>query len=236
MIREHFQYRTTIATILADCQEHINAAKDAMIAARTDLEAVIAIDPFFGMTYEPCSAPAGSLVAGRMAHAAKSAGVGPMAAVAGTIAWAGVEAMEEAGAQFGIVDNGGDIALVADRPVRIGLYAGTSPLSGRLAFVLPPQDEILGICTSSATVGPSVSFGTADAVTVFSRDVSLADAWATSLCNTAGSADEDEIFSSQPPEEIMGIFIVHGDRARRWGAVPEIASAKVDTSLITAGW
>jgi len=235
MIREHFQYRTTIATLLAERQEHIEAAKDAMINARTDLEAVITTDPFFGVTYEPCPAPPGSLIAQRMAHAARSAGVGPMAAVAGAIAWAGVEAMKEAGARFGIVDNGGDIALVADRQVRIGLYAGTSPLSGKLAFVLPPQEEILGICTSSATVGPSVSFGTADAVTVFSRDVALADAWATSLCNTVSCGEDDEILSVLNSAELQGVFIIQGDRVCRWGSLPEIAAAAVDTSLITAG-
>ncbi|HDQ08416.1 MAG TPA: UPF0280 family protein [Methanoculleus sp.] len=234
MIREHFQYRTTITTILAERQEYIEAAKDAMISARTEIEAIIATDPFFAVTYEPYPAPAGSLVAGRMADAAKSAGVGPMAAVAGTIAWAGVEAMEEAGAEFGIVDNGGDIAVVADRPVRIGLYAGTSPLSGKLAFLLPPQEEILGICTSSATVGPSVSFGTADAVTVFSRNVSLADAWATALCNIAGTGDTN-IFSRLNPDEVQGVFIVHGEEIHRWGDLPEIAAANVDLSLITAG-
>jgi len=235
MIREHFQYRTTIATILAERQEYIEAAKDAMISARTEIEAIIATDPFFAVTYEPYPAPAGSFVTGRMADAAKSAGVGPMAAVAGTIAWAGVEAMEEAGAQFGIVDNGGDIAVVADRPVRIGLYAGTSPLSGKLAFLLPPQEEILGICTSSATVGPSVSFGTADAVTVFSRNVSLADAWATALCNIAGTGSGN-IFSLLNPDEIRGVFIIHGEKICRWGDLPEIAAANVDLSLITAGY
>jgi len=106
-----------------------------------------------------------------------------MAAVAGAIAWAGVEAMVEAGASFGLVDNGGDIALVSDREVKIGVFAGASPLSGRIAFLLPPQEGILGICTSSATVGPSISFGIADAVTVFSPDVACADAWATAICN-----------------------------------------------------
>ncbi len=234
MIREHFQYRTTIATILAERKEHIEVAKDAMIAARTELEAVIATDPFFAVTYEPYPAPSGSLVARRMARAAESAGVGPMAAVAGTIAWAGVEARVEAGAQFGIVDNGGDIAVIADRPVRIGLYAGTSPLSGKLVFLIPPQEKILGICTSSATVGPSVSFGTADAVTVFARDVSLADAWATSLCNISGTST-DHIFSGLNPDVVQGVFIVHGEQVCRWGVLPEIAAADVDLSLITAG-
>ena len=47
----------------------------------------------------------------------------------------------------------------------------------------PPPVVPLGICTSSATVGPSLSLGSADAATVISKDVALADAVATGLGN-----------------------------------------------------
>ncbi|MDG6256387.1 MAG: UPF0280 family protein [Methanomicrobiaceae archaeon] len=234
MIREHFQYRQTIATLLADDQRHIAAAKEGMIAARQELERFLATDPFFGSTFEPCSPQSSSTVIRRMALAAEPAGVGPMAAVAGTIAWAGVEAMVDAGASFAVVDNGGDIALIADREVRIGIYAGTSPFSNRLAFLVPPQEETLGICTSSATVGPSISFGTADAVTVFSRDVAAADAWATSLCNRFEECRE-EFFAPLQETAIEGVHIIAGDRRCAWGHVPRIVAACVDESLITAG-
>jgi uncharacterized protein len=173
-------------------------------------------------------------VAQRMAVASKPAGVGPMAAVAGTIAWFGVEAMQEAGAAFAVIDNGGDIALIADREVTIGIHAGLSPFSGKLAFRIPPQETILGICTSSATVGPSVSFGTADAVTVFSRNVSLADAWATALCNDFTECS-DAFFQARDLRDVCGICVIAGDLLCRWGRLPEIVRAAVDTSLITAG-
>ncbi len=179
MIRGHFEFRQTIATVLADDPGHIEAAKAGMLAARREVEDQIGRDPFFAATFEPYIPPNAANTPARMARAAAEAGVGPMAAVAGAIAGAGVEAMAAAGASFGLIDNGGDIALVSDRQVTIGIYAGASPLSGRIAFRVPPQDEILGVCTSSATVGPSISFGIADAVTVFSPDVALADAWAT---------------------------------------------------------
>ncbi len=169
-----------------------------------------------------------------MAAAAKKAGVGPMAAVAGTIAWAGVEAMMEAGAAFGVIDNGGDIALVADRPVRVGVHAGSAAISNRVAFVIPPQETILGICTSSATVGPSVSFGIADAVTVFSRDVSLADAWATSVCNRIRLSDQS-VLEDVDPAEVSGIFAILGDAVVRWGTLPPLVDAVVDEGLISAG-
>ena len=157
-----------------------------------------------------------------------------MAAVAGSIAWAGVEAMHNAGAEFAIVDNGGDIALVSDREVTIGLHSGTSSLSDKIAFAVPPQPEILGICTSSATVGPSISLGIADSVTVFSRNVSSADAWATSLCNQANQENE-ELFSSLEGSSIEGVFIIIGQEATFYGTIPRIVAARVNEDLITAG-
>lgn len=233
-MREHFQYRSTIATIVAERRDFIDAAAEAMVAARQEVEAAIDTDPFFGMTLEPIEVPTTSLTVRRMADAAAQAGVGPMAAVAGTIAWAGAEAMQQRGASCGIVDNGGDIALFSDRDIRIGLYAGDAPVSGKYAFVIPPQAEILGICTSSATVGPSISLGTADAVTVIATDVALADAWATALCNRVKPGDE-EVFAALEGSAVEGALVVLGEDVRTWGRFPGLVRAQVDESLITAG-
>ena len=234
MIREHFEFRQTIATILADDPRHIAAARSGMMAARQEVERQIALDPYFSATLEPYTPENPGRAVGRMARAAGEAGVGPMAAVAGAIAWAGVEAMVEAGASFGLIDNGGDIALVSDREVKIGVFAGGSSLSGRIAFLLPPEEEILGICTSSATVGPSISFGIADAVTVFSPDVAAADAWATAICNRI-TADDTSVLDALPGTGIQGVLAIVGDVAIRWGDLPRIVQAKVDERLITAG-
>ena len=236
MIRKHFQYRSTITTILAKQRSEIKAAEEAMIRARQEVEEVISQDDFFKTTFDPYRPPDIDLPEApqRMVSASESAGVGPMAAVAGTIAWAGVEAMQEHGAEFGVIDNGGDIALISDRELFIGIYAGQSELSGNMAFRLPPQERVLGICTSSATVGPSISFGCADAVTVFSHDVSLADAWATSLCNRA-SVCEDTLFSPLENTAVEGAFIIINDEVWGWGQVPEVIEAQVDEGLITAG-
>jgi ApbE superfamily uncharacterized protein (UPF0280 family) len=234
MIRERFFFRETIATILGYETAHIVAAKEGILAARQVLERYIARDPFFLTTFEPYEPDSDETVILRMARAAGKAGVGPMAAVAGAIAWAGVEEMIAHGAAFGVIDNGGDIAMINDRPVRVGVHAGTAPISGRAAFVVPPQDRILGICTSSATVGPSISFGIADAVTVFSHDVALADAWATSVCNQIREQDSS-VLSGIDPAEVNGIFAVLGDHIIQWGALPLLAPAMVDENLISAG-
>lgn len=234
MIRVPFRFRETIATILADDPAHIRAAKAGILAARQELEAYIARDPFFAATFDPYTPDSDDLVIVRMAGATRKACVGPMAAVAGTIAWAGVEAMQQAGASFGVIDNGGDIALLADRPVRIGVHAGTASLSNRIAFVVPAQDQILGICTSSATVGPSISFGIADAVTIFSHDVALADAWATAVCNEIRPGDRS-VLDRIDPSEVSGVFAIMGNEMVQWGDLPPLVGAVVDEQLISAG-
>ena len=234
MIRVPFRFRETIATILADAPTHVAAAKSGILAARQSLEAYIAHDPFFASTFDPYTPDSDDLLIVRMADATRKAGVGPMAAVAGAIAWAGVEAMQEAGAMFGVIDNGGDIAMICDRPVRVGVHAGEAALSDQVAFVVPPQDRILGVCTSSATVGPSISFGIADAVTIFSHDVALADAWATAVCN-AIRPDDRSVLERIDPTEVSGVFAIMGDVTVEWGVLPPLVPAVVDEQLISAG-
>ncbi len=224
MIRHHFELRQTITTILADEQTHIDAAVEGIVRARQAVERCIAGDPFFGATFEPYTPESDDVVVLRMASAAGRAGVGPMAAVAGTIAWSGIEAMKEAGAGCGVIDNGGDIALFSDRELLIGVHAGDSPLSDRLAFAVPPTSEVLGICTSSATVGPSISFGIADAVTVFSHDVALADAWATAVCNEI-RPDDTSVLHRVNPDEVTGIFSVIGEWNYSFGELPPLVRA-----------
>jgi uncharacterized protein len=234
MIRVPFRFRETIATILADDPAHVAAAKSGILAARQELEAYIARDPFFASTFDPYTPDSDDLTIVRMADATRKAGVGPMAAVAGTIAWAGLEAMKDAGATFGVIDNGGDIALLCDRPVRVGIHAGEAALSDHVAFIVSPQDRILGVCTSSATVGPSISFGIADAVTIFSHDVALADAWATAVCN-AIRPDDRSVLDRVDAAEVDGIFAIMGDVTVEWGTLPPLVPAVVDEQLISAG-
>jgi len=234
MIRHHFELRETIATILAEEQAHIDAAVEGIVKARQAVERCIAGDPFFGATFEPYTPESDEPVVVRMASAARKAGVGPMAAVAGAIAWSGIEAVQEAGACYGVIDNGGDIALFSDHELLIGVHAGSSPVSDRVAFAVPPTSEVLGICTSSATVGPSISFGIADAVTVFSRDVALADAWATAICNEI-RPDDTSVLLRVNPEEVTGVFSVIGEWTGSYGVLPPLVRANVKAGLITAG-
>jgi len=232
-LRHHFELRETIATILADKQAVIDAACDGIRQARFEIEKYILRDPFFGSSYEPVAIKNAPAIIIRMGEAARCASVGPMASVAGAVALAGVKTAKERGASFCVIDNGGDIALISDRSVRIGLYAGDSPLSGRYAFLLQPQDEIYGICTSSATVGHSFSFGTADSVTVFSPDPILSDAVATSVCNSLTISDQSCL--DKVDLDIDGIYAVFGEKSIIWGKIPSLVKAEKREDLITAG-
>lgn len=174
---------------LAETDLQVAAATDlsakalaAVRAARADIEAEIAQERRFLTSLEPLPLrPEAPALARAMYRAALTAGVGPMAAVAGAVAEAVGRALLPHSAQV-IVENGGDIFLQTDRPRVIGIYAGPSPLSGRFGLQIPAGSR-LGICTSSATVGPSLSLGKTDAALVICRQAALADAFASTLGN-----------------------------------------------------
>jgi uncharacterized protein len=231
-----YQVKETIVTVIADEAYH-QVCLDAICRTRADLELFIAKDPFFRSTLEPYEpGPDAPAIVRRMCDATASAGVGPMAAVAGTIAETAVDAMARAGARYALVDNGGDIALLNDEIVTVGIYAGQSPIAG-LALEVPPRDRILGICTSSGTVGPSISFGNADAALIISDDVALADAAATALGNRI--TDEKSLATAfdflEKVPEVTGALGIIGDRMATYGKLPKIVKARVDYDKITKG-
>jgi ApbE superfamily uncharacterized protein (UPF0280 family) len=160
----------------------------------------------------------------RMQAAAAATGVGPMAAVAGTMAQLAAEAARAVGAEEAIVENGGDIFLWSDRDVTVALYAGDNPLSGKLAFKVHPERLPLAICSSSSLMGHSLSFGECDLATVVSPDGSLADAAATLACNLVKSPKDVpgvlERVSALPG--IQGVLIIKADKVGVAGGLPEL--------------
>ena len=119
-----------------------------------------------------------------MLNAANLSGTGPMASVAGAIAQEVGSALKKRFAlEEIVVENGGDLYIDVLKPLPVTLYAGDNSLSGKVAIVVESQHCPLGVCTSSAKVGHSHSFGAADAVMVACHDAALADAYATSFCN-----------------------------------------------------
>ncbi len=150
---------------------------------RGDLEQYIERDKDFKRTLTPhLLLPGAPEVVELMASAANKAGVGPMAAVAGAVAELMVKESQEMARNI-IVENGGDICFKTEHPITVGVFAGKSPLSGKLGLRLQAQDSGYGVCTSSATVGHALSFGATDAAIVISQSAALADAAASLLGN-----------------------------------------------------
>ena len=147
-----------------------------------------------------------------MLKASVTAGVGPMASVAGAIAeHVGKDLMKDS--VNVIVENGGDIYLNIKDNVLIGLYAGDSPLTGRIALSIDAKETPIGICTSSGTVGHSLSFGVADAVCIKSKSAALADAVATSVGNLIKKKSDGKkgLERAMSIPGVLGALIVIGD-------------------------
>ena len=147
-----------------------------------------------------------------MLEAAKTAAVGPMASVAGAIA-EHVGRDLKAYSSNVIVENGGDIYLIIKDDISIGIFAGDSPLSGTIALRVAAVDTPLGVCTSSGTVGHSMSFGIADAVCIKSQSATLADAAATSVANLIRKKSDVKkgLDRAMAIKGVLGVLIVTGD-------------------------
>lgn len=188
---------------------------------RRPLEDYIQRDPDFAKALTPYTVlPNAPLIVKAMAEAGRLAGVGPMAAVAGVISELVGKSLAKRSRDV-IVENGGDIFLRTSRIRKVGVFAGDSPLSNRVAIEIRPEQTPLGICTSSGKVGHSLSFGKADAVVVISPSVPLADAVATATGNLVKTINDLEkaLEFASGIEGVTGVLVIKDDRLAVWGSV-----------------
>ncbi len=182
----------TFQVVHKETDLHIQAARDLsyeasrwVIEARGAIESYVALHP--GFLEALCPLPLDQLappIVTDMLKASESAGVGPMAAVAGAVAeYVGLKILDAAPDEEVIVENGGDVFFKVNSPITTAIYAGKSPLSNRVGIRIQASSGPMGVCTSSGTIGHSKSLGTADAVTVVARSTPLADAAATAGAN-----------------------------------------------------
>jgi len=155
-----------------------------------------------------------------MLSKSKICGVGPMASVAGAVSeFVGYDLLDQT--ENLIIENGGDIFLKTKNKLTVSIYAGESALSYKVNIIVKPEDSPLGICTSSATVGPSLSFGKADAVCVISKSATLADAAASAIGNKVKSKKDIKTaldYGIKIPG-VKGIIIICGNDM---GAIGEV--------------
>jgi len=188
---------------------------------RDKLEGYIGQHPTFLTSLEPLpideNAPR---IVKAMAESAVRVGIGPMASVAGAIAeFVGNELL--AFSPEIIVENGGDIYLKSSEKRIVGIYAGKSPLTGKIGLEINGEDTPLGICTSSGTVGHSLSYGKADAAIVLSKSATLADAAATAIGNLIKQPSDipNGIEFAKGIEGLKGLLIIKDDNMGFWGKV-----------------
>ena len=194
-------------------------ARESVLKYRHQLETYIAMKPEFQKSLIPLvDDPYAPAIAREMIRTSQLAGVGPMAAVAGAMAeWVSKDLLKLS--KEVIVENGGDIYLATSKERTIGIYAGNSPLSFKLGMAISPEETPLGICTSSGTVGPSLSFGKTDAVCILSKSSALADAAATAVGNVVKEKEDIELGLERGREiaGVLGTLIIMGDKMGVWG-------------------
>lgn len=198
-------------------EEALDVVKDL----RRALDGYVLTHPWFAESLSPVpveeDAPG---IVRSMAEAAVRTGVGPMAAVAGAVAEAVARALQPRSREV-IVENGGDVFVLSAKERRVRLDAGDSALSGRVALRIGPATEGIAVCTSSATVGPSLSLGSAHAATVVAVSGALADAAASVLGNLLH--DPADIARALERvlaiEGVLGAVAVVGDTIGAAGAV-----------------
>ncbi len=196
-------------------------ATAAVRLLRAELDAYVAAHPHFGRSLAPVPVePDAPATVRSMAEAGQAAGVGPMAAVAGALAEAVARDLM-AHSEEVIVENGGDVYIITRISRQVLVHAGASPLSNRVALAIEPDDTPLAVCTSSATVGPSLSLGSADAVTILARSGALADAAASAVGNLVhGPGDiERALERARGIDGVTGALVIIGEHLGAAGHV-----------------
>jgi ApbE superfamily uncharacterized protein (UPF0280 family) len=194
-------------------------ARESVLKYRRHLETYIEMNPEFQKSLVPVEntlhAPG---IVQAMIRTSHLAGVGPMAAIAGAMAEWVLQDLSPFSKEV-IVENGGDIYIATSKERTIGVYAGPSSLSLKIGIVIDPGETPLGICTSSGTVGHSVSFGKADAVCILSKSATLADAAATAVGNIVqGQQDiEQGLERGREIKGVSGVLIIVGEKMGVWG-------------------
>jgi hypothetical protein len=222
-----FVHKETKCNIISDREIATNAAFSSIKNHRAQLERYTQKNPRFLYSLQPVNITGGPKIVRLMAEASEKANVGPMAAVAGVLADLAVEEMLSLGSKVAIVENGGEACAVSNKPIYVALLAGDSFLSKKVGFKLDTFPA--GVATSSGLYSHALSFGEAEAVTIFADNAGLADAAATAVGNVVKGKDtrkaiERGIERALSINGVTGVFILYKGMAGKAGIVPQIVS------------
>lgn len=196
-------------------------ARDLTMLYREQIEETIRKHPRFLEALSPMQISSPYEMINTMIEKSTLAGVGPMAGVAGAIAeFVGMGLLPHC--RELIIENGGDIFIKNGRDRSILIYAGEdSPFKNRLRIKLRGSEEPHGVCTSSGTVGHSLSLGKTDATIIVAPSAITADVFATAVGNRVKSEDDidEALHFVERCGEIVGAIILIGGKVGVWGDV-----------------
>jgi uncharacterized protein len=193
--------------------------EDRVLFYRNQLEEYIRLKSAFLESLGPVGQdPLAPLIVREMIAASSLLGIGPMACVAGAVAEFVGNDIFPFSDEY-VIENGGHISLLTKRERTVLVYAKDSPFSGKIGIRIKPDDTPYGVCTSSGTVGPSLSFGRADAVCIVGKSALFADGLATRVGNAVKRKEDipRAIDEGKGFPGVIGVLIVIGDAIGMWG-------------------
>lgn len=220
LVSFHMKVKETDLWVSAE-QNFEKETRDLVLDCRQQLESHIRMHPGFAASLLPgASDPYAPKIVNDMIEATKDLSVGPMASVAGAVAQYVGEGLLRFTDQV-IVENGGDIFLKTNRPATVSIFAGSSPLSEKLGLEIPVKQMPLGVCSSSAKVGHSLSMGITDVCCILSSSAVFADGAATALGNRVKSKEDLESVAEWAGQMagIIGGVVIVDDRIAAWGEI-----------------
>jgi ApbE superfamily uncharacterized protein (UPF0280 family) len=244
--KSHFTEKESDVTIISESKNAIIRAKNSFYQYRKELEKYVEKDTRFLESFSPVKVNTDLKIIKKMAEAAWICDVGPMAAVAGALADLMMDSMKNQDingksslppVKVALIENGGEIIVDSIKPMKIALFAGNNELNLNLGFLIEKKDCPIGIGTSSATVGHAFSFGEADAVTVFAKDASLADAAATKVANAVKGINIEASIKkgldiTDDLEGVYGAFISREDKVGHTGKIPKLIKIEGDKNKV----
>ncbi|MFX0005705.1 MAG: UPF0280 family protein [Promethearchaeota archaeon] len=240
--KTHFSEKESDISIISDSKTAILKAKESFYFHRRNLVKFVTKNSVFLNSLSPIKVHTDFQIINIMAEVSDICDVGPMASVAGALAdlmcnsmkyQDSEEELASSPCKVALVENGGEISIDSERPIKVALYAGENELNFNLGFLIRKEDCPIGIGTSSATIGHAISFGQADAVTIFAKNAALADAAATKIANIVKGKDIEKSIKKglDAIDEISGVlgaFISRENKVGKTGKLPKFIKIEGD--------
>ena len=220
--KEEFSYRVSYKNtefIVSSNRDIKNYIEGPLRDVYRDLEYVIEKDPSFLKSLSPVKLkefyPA---TISRMCELSSEFGVGPMAAVAGTVNDYVASFIPDSVENL-FIENGGDVYIRSSYDVRTGIYVDNPFFSDSLLVKIKASSTPCGLCASSGKFGHSLSLGKCDLAVVLSGSSISADAAATAVANSVAKIKDIEtaINKYKGFDRVLGMLIIKDDRVGIWG-------------------